>query len=387
MPVDARAVLSHLVPLLPPLTADLAQQAADPAAERTLRAEHAAELEARRTADPYTVWLGWRCQQLAAAWLLTGLFLRALEDRGLLPPRLRAVDARRATLRRLCPWLDDRAVLRVTVAEAAATPAFASVFDEAHNPIWTLWPSAAGATALLEGLADPAGLGGLDLSGDTRWLGDVYEQLDEGVRARYALLQTPDFVEALLLDLALEPALRAAAGAQHVTVIDPTCGSGHLLVGCFWRLFRALQRENPGRPPLHLALQALDCVHGVDLNPYAAAIAHFRLVLAVVDAGGVQRAEDLPEGLDPKVGWGDGLRPTEGVVSEQQGLPLVEAPRPKAKAKPAQPGWMPPSAAAARAMARERTYRVVVGNPPYITVKDEALNELYRDTYKLSATG
>ncbi|MBL8618787.1 MAG: BREX-2 system adenine-specific DNA-methyltransferase PglX [Deltaproteobacteria bacterium] len=385
MPVDARAVLSHLVPLLPPLTADLAQQAADPAAERTLRAEHAAELEARRTADPYTVWLGWRCQQLAAAWLLSGLFLRALEDRGLLPPRLRAVDARRATLRRLCPWLDDRAVLRVTLAEAAATKGFASVFDEAHNPIWTLWPSAAGATALLEGLADPAGLGGLDLSGDTRWLGDVYEELDKDARERFALRQTPDFVEVLLLDLALTPALRAATRVQEVTVIDPACGSGHLLVGSFWRLFRALQNENPDRPPLALAMAALEGVHGVDINPYAAAIAHFRLVLAVVDAGGVQRAEDLPEALDPKVGWGDGLRPTEGILGEQQGLPLIMAGQ--GKAKPAQPGWVPSSPAAQRAMGKGKTYRVVVGNPPYITAKDEAVSKLYRDTYPNSATG
>ena len=384
MSVDARHVLSHLVPLLGPLAADLAAQAADPAAEATLRAEHAAELEARRTADPYAVWLGWRVQQLAAAWLLTGLFLRALEDRGLLPPRLRELDARRATLRRLCPWLDDRALLRLTVAEAAHTRGFAAVFDEAHSPIWTLWPSAAGATALLEGLRAPTGLGALDLSGDTRWLGDVYEQLDEGVRARYALLQTPDFVEALLLELALEPALRAATRAQDVKVIDPTCGSGHLLVASFRRIFAELQREQPRAAALDLALLALDCVHGVDLNPYAAAIAHFRLVLAVVDAAGIQRAEELPEGLDPKIGAGDGLRPTEGMVSEQQALFAASKGE---RAAVSRPGWVQASRAAQRAMARGQTYGVVVGNPPYITVKDPVLNGLYRETYPESATG
>ena len=79
-------------------------------------------------------WLGLPCHLTAAACLLRGLFLPALEARGLLPPRLRALDARRATLRRLCPWLDDRAVLRVTLAEAPAPPALAPALAPALIP-------------------------------------------------------------------------------------------------------------------------------------------------------------------------------------------------------------------------------------------------------------
>ena len=36
-------------------------------------------------------------------------------------------------------------------------------------------------------------------------------------------------------------------------------------------------------------------------------------------------------------------------------------------------------------MLEEGRYDVVVGNPPYITVKDKALNQIYRSKYRRSA--
>jgi hypothetical protein len=59
----------------------------------------------------------------------------------------------------------------------------------------------------------------------TRFLGDLYQDLSEEARKRYALLQTPEFVESWILDRTLEPAIREF-GHERVTMIDPACGSG-----------------------------------------------------------------------------------------------------------------------------------------------------------------
>jgi len=73
--------------------------------------------------------------------------------------------------------------------------------------------------------------------GDTEFLGDLYQGLSEDVRKRYALLQTPHFVREFILDRTLDPACDAF-GFHHARLIDPTCGSGHFLLGAFDRLMR-----------------------------------------------------------------------------------------------------------------------------------------------------
>jgi hypothetical protein len=106
----------------------------------------------------------------------------------------------------------------------------------------------------------------------TRWLGDLYQDLSEEARKRYALHQTPEFVEAYILDRTLEPAIREF-GFEQVRMIDPACGSGHFLLGGFERLLREWQRHMPDMPPAAQAQRALHGVAGVDLNPFAAEIA------------------------------------------------------------------------------------------------------------------
>jgi hypothetical protein len=100
--------------------------------------------------------------------------------------------------------------------------------------VWALGPSAEACKTLLELFRTPH----IDTPAfrfgqpDTRFLGDLYQHLDDGVRDQFALLQTPDFVERFILDRTLEPALREY-GVDHTDVIDPTCGSGHFLLGAF----------------------------------------------------------------------------------------------------------------------------------------------------------
>ncbi len=71
---------------------------------------------------------------------------------------------------------------------------------------------------------------------DTRFLGDLYQELSERAKKKFALLQTPVFVEEFILDRTLTPAIDEF-GLEKVRMIDPTCGSGHFLLGGFARLF------------------------------------------------------------------------------------------------------------------------------------------------------
>ena len=81
---------------------------------------------------------------------------------------------------------------------------------------------------------------------NTRFLGDLYQDLSEAARKSYALLQTPEFVEEFILDRTLTPAIREF-GYREVRMIDPTCGSGHFLLGGFRRLVDEWQRDTSRR--------------------------------------------------------------------------------------------------------------------------------------------
>ena len=142
-----------------------------------------------------------------------------------------------------------------------------------------------------------------DSEWSTRFLGDLYQDLSEAARKQYALLQTPEFVEEFILKYTLDPAieefgLTPAPPPGHedlphrLRVIDPACGSGHFLLGAFRKLLAAWEAEKPGADKWELIREALSSVHGVDKNPFAVAIARFRLMLAAMKAGGVKRLSE-----------------------------------------------------------------------------------------------
>ncbi|WP_367880499.1 DNA methyltransferase [Salinispora arenicola] len=76
-------------------------------------------------------------------------------------------------------------------------------------------------------------------------------------------------------------------GLEGLRVIDPTCGSGHFLIGVFRRLLEHWRVKAPAVNDWELIKRSLDSVHGVDKNPFAAAIARFRLMVEAMRAGGV----------------------------------------------------------------------------------------------------
>lgn len=241
-PLDSAAFLKAAQPVLETLTKDLLARAdGSVGVTRALKARHGFELEHKLTADGYEQWRRQVVVQIAAAWLLSCVFVRTLEDRGLLPQnRIAGPGAEDAqhSFAVIAPFLTERDYLRAVFTELEHVPVCKALFDREHNLAWRLAPSAE-ATKELLGLfrmpdaAAPAFRFG---QSSTRFLGDLYQDLSEDVRKRYALLQTPDFIESFILDRTLEPAVEEF-GLADTTVIDPTCGSGHFLLGAFGRLF------------------------------------------------------------------------------------------------------------------------------------------------------
>ena len=158
-----------------------------------------------------------------------------------------------------------------------------------------------------EQAGSPTGLGGVS-RWRTDWVGDLYQGLDELARDEHAFCQTPWFVGKLLAGMSVEPAL--ATFGDGATVIDPACGTGHLLGEVFRRLY--LHRADPedGGPEYTYpacARMALDQVYGADLNPVAAALCRWRLMVAYLGAAAPRHFGLVPDDLPIHVATADAL--------------------------------------------------------------------------------
>lgn len=368
------------------LVPDLRERTAQPDVHKALTAVHKAERAASHTGEPFIAWRDQLIEQVGSAWILSCVFVRTLEDRDLLAQRRLAgtgsADSEQLFFE-LFPHLTHRDYLLAVFREVSRLPGAEDLLGPRHNPVWKLSPSEAAARTLLQTFREPAPDGTLALrfggpgdGNDTRFLGDLYQDLSESVRKRYALLQTPDFVESFILDRTLTPALETF-GTETVRLIDPTCGSGHFLLGAFARLVDARKRLHPGLEPKAHAAQALTQIYGVDLNPYAVAITRFRLTLAFLAEAGLTRLSQAPR-LSLNLVVADSL--LHGASGEQQRLSDLGA---------GDAAWKDRLFAlddpeAARRVFNQR-YHAVVGNPPYITCKDAVLRDVYRTAYTSAA--
>lgn len=381
--IGRQALLSDLQRLLRQLEADLRQRCDEVAEVRSaVRAEYDAAREAERTAQSFEEWLAGYITQIAAAWVLSCVFARFLEDNQLVgPPRLSGPDERLRRARdehelyfRQHPTETDREYLLDVFDGLGQMPGGRDVFGE-HNPIHQQrgWLSGDAARELVNFFQriEPE-LGELvhdftDPEWDTRLLGDLYQDLSEAARKKYALLQTPEFVEEFILDRTLDPAIEEF-GLDGFRMIDPACGSGHFLFGSFHRLFDRWCKAEPGTNQRELVQRALGSVHGVDLNPYAVAIARFRLLLAALRACAVSRLADAPA-FRMNLACGDSLY--HGAERQQ----LLG-------------DWTDEShyfrtehVEDIRRILSVGGFHCVVANPPYITPKDRAANNAYRRLY------
>lgn len=391
--INASQLLADLTKLLKRLEADLLQRIEEvPDLKASLQAEWQAARDAERCAETFETWADQVITQSGVHWLLSCVFLRFMEDNQLVErPWLGGTpDSGRLALARdrhhayfqAHPHESDRDYLLAAFREAGHLPGLQTFFDEAHNPVFRLGISGDAAMALLKFWWDvDADTGALqhdftDPAWNTRFLGDLYQDLSEATRKRYALLQTPEFVEEFILDRTLTPALREF-GYREVRLIDPTCGSGHFLLGAFHRLLAEWQRYEPARNPVDVAQKALDAVAGVDLNPFAVAIARFRLLVAALQASGVQRLANA-HNFQIAVAIGDSLlHGTRFGLTQSQDL--FDAAQTHADTGLAHAYASEDLAQVQRILGRQ--YHAVVGNPPYIVVKDAALNAAYRQKY------
>ena len=306
--IDRNALLNALKPLLVLLEKDLrTRSAAEPTIAAKLTAQYEAARANRRTAEAYTVWRDELVTQVAVAWVLGTVFIRFLEDNELLdhpwisgPAEGRtAAEHEREEYFRINKLHSDRDYLEHVFRSAAGLPGLSHLFDPKHNPLWQFGPSGDAVTKLLRFWQDRNPDTGTlnhdftDPAWDTRFLGDLYQDLSEAARKRYALLQTPLFIEEFILDRTLDPAIQTF-GLKGIRMIDPTCGSGHFVLGGFDRILKLWQQAEPATPIRELAQRALDSVYGVDLNPFAVAIARFRLLIAALKAVEITKLKGAP---------------------------------------------------------------------------------------------
>lgn len=316
------AWLSARLSELPAERAD-AVRAAEAVAGR-LKSEYDEARGLGRTAATWNAWLDERVTQVAVAWVLGTVFVRFCEDNRLIPdPYLTGPDQERRDLAeaRYAQYVEEtedptyRGWLLRAFDELGAGQAGKLLFRQDRNPLYQIPLSHDGARALVEfwrerreaqdgeggengalvlvhDFTDPLNEDGTE-GWDTRFLGDLYQDLSEAARKTYALLQTPEFVEEFILDRTMDPVVREMGGRfNELKMIDPTCGSGHFVLGAFRRLVRLSAERQPGRDRHERVRDALNSVHGVDINPFAVAIARFRLLLAAMAAANVRTLAD-----------------------------------------------------------------------------------------------
>lgn len=380
--IDRKLLLADLKKQVLALEKDLREQVAAVAdVGSKLHTEYDRAFAVKRTAATWAAWRDERVTQAAVAWVLGTVFVRFCEDNGLLQePFLAAptldgmttAEESQEEFFRQHPSETDRGWLLESFSAIGSTQAGRLLFDERHNAAYQIPVSHDAAKALLAFWRRRGEDGALvhdftDPEWDTRFLGDLYQDLSEHAKKTYALLQTPDFVEEFILDLTLTPAIEEF-GHDVVKMIDPTCGSGHFLLGAFHRLLKEWERA--GKEPYERVRLALDAVHGVDVNPFAVAIARFRLLIAALREACIGTLDEASKyELPLRVASGDSLiKHPQGMLTIEDGE-LVEF------------RYATEDVDNHPEILLDGSYHAVVGNPPYITVKDEKLNILYRRIY------
>ena len=388
--VDIKTLLPELRKLVGELTEDLLARCTSDATINAGLKEAFEQIEkGGRTAQAYEVWREDYLDQVAVAWVLACVFVRFMEDNHLIDecwlagdgPRRKLAEDTHELFFREHPHDTDREYFQHVFHEVGKIPAAKDLFAEGKTPLWAVAPSGDAAMNLLKFWREmnPAA-GTLKRSfqvedGDTRFLGDLYQELSERAKKKFALLQTPVFVEEFILDRTLTPAI-AEFGLAKVRMIDPTCGSGHFLLGGFARLYDLWSKPDHTTGNAEKdAQKALDSVWGVDINPFAVAIARFRLIVAAVQACGTKRLKKAP-GWNIHLASGDSLlfgsKPSFGgdrtAIAQQMSLFEVPAIYAVEDRKTLQ-------------QILNQGYHVVVGNPPYINVKDKSQNDAYRGLY------
>jgi len=177
-------------------------------------------------------------------------------------------------------------------------------------------------------------------------LGNAYQALSQESRKHRALAQTPRYVTELLLALAFGPAADGHGTMRGFRVIDPSCGTGHILIESLLAAATWTPQGRAGQyvDTLERIGASLRAVHGVDLDPYASLIARLRLIVMATAMCRTHRTT-LP------TQWPINVAAANALLDREQPL-----------------------------LARGR-YHAVIANPPYITPKTAAERDAVRAAY------
>ena len=150
--VDSPKLLTDLQREVTRLHTDLrARCDAEPSADAPLKSAYDAARAGQRTALTYKAWREEELTNVAVAWVLACVFIRFLEDNGLVETlHLAGPDAAGLTRARdqqivffrEFPGLSEREYLHHVFTEIGRLPGLADLFDRRHNPLWTVAPPA-----------------------------------------------------------------------------------------------------------------------------------------------------------------------------------------------------------------------------------------------------
>ena len=330
-----------------------------------------------KVAEDFDVWTDLLSRRAAVLWVLKSVYVRVLEDRGLLTPGRLLDQEAQQLFERLAPHLGETAFLRWVYRDLASShgglpelfsPQPAEVAlpsDELSRALIAFWRHRDADTGATWSFAEERFEGEL--------MGDLYQELDPVVKDRFALCQTPDFVRAFILDRTLTPAIETF-GADEVRLLDPACGSGHFLIDGLKRLVAATAAKHPDWERAKVVAHALDRVVGVDLNDYACALARARLIMTASELAGVTKLADAAR-FHPHVYWADGLEQVErDEVKPSVQFSLFE----KVEEKPRATLTRSDVRAALRKVFATK-FHAVVANPPYIQESDDVRKAYHRE--------
>jgi hypothetical protein len=386
--ISPKALLTDLQKWVTKFENDLRQRCREvPELDASLKADWQKAKDNKRTAEAYEIWRDGQLTQSSVGWVLGCVFVRFLEDNQLLDrPWIAGGGDRRIEAEHVRDayfsengTLSDRDYLQHVFTEVGKLPGMADLFDRRHNALWRAGISGDAAAEFIA-FWRKMDHDFTDAEWGTRFLGDLYQDLSEYAKKTFALLQTPEFIEEFILDRTLDPAIDRF-GYEQVRMIDPTCGSGHFVLGGFKRLLTHWQKGHPEMNEREIVKNALAGVAGVDLNPFAVAIARFRLLLEAWRACAVTRLRAAPD-FHVSLAVGDSLLhgrrfgELESNVGAQRTFDTEEVFRDELKHH----YEVEDIEDLHRILGQQ--YHAVVGNPPYIAVEDKALKAAYKLRYE-----
>jgi hypothetical protein len=387
--IDGPALLSDLKQQVTALERHL--RPLSESAEPWLKSERQASQEVGHTAGTVDRWLHERQADLAVSWVLGTVFLRFCEDNGLVEspflagPQAGPAQERQASYFWNHPGATDSDWILAGFTNMSKSPVIGEAFDDQHGPLFSaeipadaakqiisFWRRRREDGVLVHDFTDP------EL--DTSFLVGLYEDLSESAKKAYSLVPTPSFVVDFILDQTLEPAVEEF-GMFGLRLIDPVCGSGQFLLSAFHRLLAKWQDAEPTTDRLTLIRRSLSSIHGVDKSASAVAITRFRLLVAVIKAGGRDAFRQIIPAFPLIIANGDSLLEGRGAPGSRSNLfsdtdshlRVGEA--------------LGRYATAGIDLLGAGSYDIVVGNPPYVTVKDKRQDETYRIAYRDVCTG